>query len=400
MTDRREFLTAMGAFALTMTPARQAFAAERATVDLGFANGRRELVAYPQKRPLIRLTTRPPQLETPLSLLGDAITPNDAFFVRYSLSDAPPAGLDGAAHRLTVGGAVSKPITLSVAELKRLPATELTAVLQCSGNSRGFSQPRVGGGQLGHGAMGNARWRGVPLRTLLERAGVKAGARAVSFDGADRPPVEGMPDFVKGLEIDHALDGEVMVAYAMNGAELPILNGFPLRLVVPGYYGTYWIKHLSAITVLDAPFDGYFNKSTYRIPDNDCACVPEGTKPDRTRPIGRYNVRSFITSVADGATVAAGDVSLRGIAFDGGSGIARVELSADGGRSWQPATLSADLGRYAFRQWQGRMRLPAGAQVLMARATATSGETQPMTASWNPSGYMRNVVEQVRVTAA
>lgn len=397
MRDRRDILKTAGSAALLAAGGARALAA---TVDLGFANGTRELVAYPGKRPLLRMTTRPPQLETPLKLLGDAITPNDAFFVRYSLSDAPPAGLDGTAHRLTVGGSVAKPLSLSVAELKRLPATELTAVLQCSGNSRGFANPRVGGGQLGHGAMGSARWRGVPVKALLERAGVKPGAVAVSFDGADTPPLEGMPDFVKGLELPHAIDGEVMVAYAMNGADLPILNGYPLRLVVPGYYGTYWIKHLTTITVLDAPFDGYFNKSTYRIPDNDCACVPPGTKADKTRPIGRYNVRSFITNVGDGDKVAAGGVALAGIAFDGGSGIAKVELSADGGRSWQPATLGADLGRYSFREWRGRVKLAAGAHALMARATAKSGETQPMTASWNPSGYMRNVVETVRVTAA
>ena len=398
MRDRRDILRAAGGAALLAAGGRAL--ANPPTVDLGFAGGTRELVAYPGKRPLIRLTTRPPQLETPLQLLGRAITPNDAFFVRYSLSDAPPAGLDGAAHRLTVGGAVAKPLSLSVAGLKKLPATEITAVLQCSGNSRGFSEPRVSGGQLGHGAMGNARWRGVPLKALLERAGVKAGAKAVSFDGSDQPPVEGMPDFVKGIEIDHVLDGEVMVAYAMNGADLPILNGFPLRLVVPGYYGTYWIKHLSAITVLDAPFDGYFNKTAYRIPDNDCACVPPGAKPDKTRPIGRYNVRSFLTSLGDGAKVAAGDVAVSGIAFDGGSGIARVELSADGGRRWQPATLGADLGRYSFREWQGRVTIAAGAHVLMARATARSGEMQPLTAIWNPAGYMRNVVETVRVVAA
>ena len=397
MRDRRDVLTAMGAFALGGPQA----IAKAASVDLGFANGRRELVAYPQKRPLIRLTTRPPQLETPLPLLGEAITPNDAFFVRYHLSDAPPAALDGAAHRLTIDGAVERPLSLSVAELRRLPSTEITAVLQCSGNSRGFFAPRVAGGQLGHGAMGNARWRGVALKTLLDRAGVRAGARQVSFDGLDQPPVEALPDFVKALDIDHARDGEVMVAYAMNGADLPILNGFPLRLVVPGHYGTYWVKHLSAVTVHETPYDGYWMKTAYRIPDNDCACVPAGTKPDRTRPIGKYNVRSLITNLAEGAKVAAGrGVAVAGIAFDGGSGIARVELSADGGKSWQPTTLGEDLGRYSFREWKGAVHLPKGLHALMARATARSGETQPLTAIWNPAGYMRNVVETVRVTAA
>ena len=400
MHDRRAILKTAGGAVLLAAGGWRASAAEAATIDLGFANGTRELVAYPGKRPLIRLTTRPPQLETPLQLLGDAITPNDAFFVRYHLSDAPPVALDDRAHRLTVTGAVSRPLNLSVPDLKRLPSAEITAVLQCAGNSRGFSSPRVAGGQLGHGAVGNARWRGVSLKLLLERAGVSASARSASFDGLDQPPIDGLPDFVKGLDITHAMDGDVMVAYAMNGADLPILNGFPLRLVVPGHYGTYWVKHLSTITVLDAPFDGYWNKTAYRIPDNDCACVAPGTKPDKTRPIGRYNVRSLITSIADGARIKAGSLTVSGIAFDGGTGIARVELSPDGGQTWQAAALGPDLGRYSFRTWQAVVTLGGGAHQLMARATANSGETQPMAAVWNPAGYMRNVVEAVRVVAA
>ena len=152
---------------------------------------------------------------------------------------------------------------------------------------RGFFNPRVAGGQLGNGAMGNARWKGVPLKPILDTAGVQEGARQVTFNGLDGPAVEATPDFIKALDIDHARDGEVMVAYAMNGADLPVLNGYPLRLVVPGYYGTYWVKHLSAIEVIDQPFEGFWMTTAYRIPDNDCACVEPGTKPAATRPIGR-----------------------------------------------------------------------------------------------------------------
>jgi sulfite dehydrogenase len=319
------------------------------SVTLPFANGERPLVAYPGKRPLIRLTARPPQLETPFSVFGEgAITPNDAFFVRYHLADIP-LEIDVEAYRLAVGGHVEKPLSLSLAALKRLPTVEIVAVNQCSGNSRGFVEPRVGGGQLGNGAMGCARWRGVALKTVLERAGIKPGAQQVTFNGLDNPLTPETADFVKALAADHALDGEVMLAWAMNGEDLPFLNGFPLRLVVPGRFGTYWVKHLSEITVLDKPFEGYWMKTAYRIPDNDCACVPPGGKPDKTVPIGRFNIRSFITSHADGAAVAAGrPTELKGIAFDGGNGIAGVEVSADGGQSWAKATLGKDLGRYAF----------------------------------------------------
>lgn len=392
---RRLFLGQIGS-ALAVGPALAA------SIDLPFANGHRPLVKLPQKRPLIGLTARPPQLETPFALFDQgAITPNDAFFVRYHLSDLPTA-IDPATHRLAIGGQVERPLSLSLAALKRdFPVEEIVAVNQCSGNSRGFFEPRVGGGQLGHGAMGNARWRGVPLRALLDKAGVKAGARAVTFDGLDRPPLDTIPDFVKALDIDHARDGEVMVAWAMNGAELPFLNGYPLRLVVPGHFGTYWVKHLSDITVLDADYDGYWMKTAYRIPDNDCACVAPGGKPDRTRPIGRFAIRSFVTSHVDGATIRAGRTTeLRGIAFDGGAGIWRVMVSADGGAQWQEARLGEDLGRYSFRAWTLGLVLPPGEHRLMVRAYGRGGEAQPLEARWQPAGYMRNVVETVRVVAA
>ena len=139
-----------------------------------------------------------------------------------------------------------------------------------------------------------------------------------------------------------------MLAWAMNGEDLPFLNGYPLRLVVPGYFGTYWVKHLNEITVLDKPLENFWMATAYRIPDNDCNCVTPGAAPAKTRPIGRYKVRSFITSVQDGAQVAAGrPITLRGIAFDGGTGINRVEVSADGGAIWTPARLGEDLGNSA-----------------------------------------------------
>ncbi|RVT40330.1 oxidase [Sphingobium algorifonticola] len=371
-------------------------------VTLPFANGVRPLVRYPGKRPLIGLTSRPPQLETPFGVFNETLlTPNDAFFVRYHMSDIP-LSIDMAAWRLTIGGHVARPLSLSLDDLKRqFTPTDIVAVNQCSGNSRGFFSPRVGGGQLGNGAMGNARWTGVPLKAVLEKAGVKSGGKQVTFNGLDNPPAPDMPDFVKALDLDHATDGEVMLAWAMNGEDLPFLNGYPLRLVVPGYFGTYWVKHLSDIAVLDAPFEGYWMKTAYRVPDNDCQCVPVGEKPAATRPIGTFAVRSFLTSHADGATVSGADATiLSGIAFDGGSGIAKVELSLDGGRQWVAARLGDDLGRYAFRPWTLVLRLPRGAQAVQVRATAVSGETQPMEPLWNPAGYLRNVVETVRLRVA
>jgi DMSO/TMAO reductase YedYZ molybdopterin-dependent catalytic subunit len=399
--QRRAVLRQLGMLGTAAALGPSAFAAT-AKVSLGFENGERELIAYPQKRPLIVLTSRPPQLETPFAVFADAaVTPNDAFFVRYHWSGLPTS-IDPAAYRLRVGGNVNAPLELSLDELKHFAgAADQVAVDQCSGNSRGYFSPRVNGGQLGNGAMGNARWAGVPLKRVLEKAGVKAGAVQVTFNGMDMPPIAGGPDFIKALDIDHALDGEVMLAWQMNGADLPVLNGYPVRLVVPGYYGTYWVKHVNDIQVTDKPFDGFWMKTAYRIPDNACACIPPGTTPAKTTPIKRYNVRSFITSLQEGARVRAGrDLLVRGIAFDGGFGITEVALSADGGRTWQETKLGQDMGRYSFREWSTMLKAPRkGPLELKVRAVNRIGESQPMTPLWNPQGYMRNVVETTHVAA-
>ena len=399
MIDRRELLkrTGLAAFAAAL-PSSQAFALD--SVVLPFENGKRPLVRYPQKRPMIGQTTRPPQLETPFSVFDDGpITPNNAFFVRYHLAGIP-YNLDPDKFTLEVKGKVERPLKLSLKDIRKLPATELVAVNQCSGNSRGFFEPRVAGGQLANGAMGNARWRGVPLKAVLDMAGVQAGSRQVTFNGMDGPVMDTTPDFVKALDIDHARDGEVMLAYGMNGEDLPLLNGFPLRLVVPGYYGTYWVKHLNEITVIDTVFDGFWMKSAYRIPDTPCNCVEPGTAPKATIPINRFTVRSFITNVSDdGRLKARKTTTLRGIAFDGGSGIKDVAVSTDNGKSWTAARLGRDLGRYSFREWKLPIKIAPGIYDLRVRATNIAGETQPMEPRWNPAGYLRNVVESVRVTA-
>ncbi|WP_313515451.1 molybdopterin-dependent oxidoreductase [Pseudomonas sp.] len=403
--SRRRLLKSLGvagASALVGVPALSALGAE-AKVTLPFDNGERELLSFPQKRPLIVLTSRPPQLETPFSVFDQGlITPNDAFFVRYHWA-AMPTSIDPQAYRLKVGGKVGTPLELSLDDIKKLAdPVEVVAVNQCSGNSRGHFQPRVNGGQLSNGAMGNARWTGVPLKALLDKAGVQAGARQVAFNGMDKPPLGNGPDFIKALDLDHALDGEVMLAWAMNGEDLPLLNGYPLRLVVPGYYGTYWVKHLDDIQVIDRVFDGFWMSKAYRIPDNACACVPPGTAPEKTIPINRFSIRSFITSLQDGAQVPVGRATqVRGIAFDGGYGITAVEFSADDGASWQKAQLGKDLGRYSFREWTASFTPPRqGDYALKVRALNRIGQQQPLQAQWNPAGYLRNVVETTRVVAA
>ena len=391
----------VAAFAAAGATAWKAGAA--ASIILPFENGERPLVRYPQKRPLIRLTTRPPQLETPFAVFNEGVfTPNDAFFVRYHLTVSPPAAqlLTPEAFRLTVKGAVRQPLTFSVADLRQqFEPVEIVAVNQCSGNSRGFFNPRVPGGQLGNGAMGNASWKGARLRDVLRKAGLAPEAKQVTFDGLDKALVPQTPDFVKALEVDHALSEDVLLAYEMNGEELPWLNGYPLRLVVPGYYGTYWVKHVHEISVLEKAFDGFWMSTGYRIPDNTCACVDPGTTPQKTIPIGRFNVRSFITSLTDGEKLRRGSQTMvKGIAFDGGAGIQKVLFSEDDGAQWRETTLGKDLGRYSFRPWSIPFAAARpGKYDLKVRAINRSGESQPAEPRWNPAGYMRNVIETVRV---
>jgi DMSO/TMAO reductase YedYZ molybdopterin-dependent catalytic subunit len=303
---------------------------------------------------------------------------------------------------LSIQGKVDTPLSLSLTELRNsFEPVEIAAVNQCSGNSRGFFEPRVAGGQLANGAMGNARWKGVPLKALLAKAGVQAGAVQVSFKGLDRPVLPETPVFMKALDLDHALDGEVMIAYAMNGENLPWLNGFPIRLIVPGCYGTYWVKHLNEVTVLDAPLDSFWMKTAYRIPNNACARTEPGKAPTSTVPIGRFNVRSFLTNIAEGATVKANsNLNLRGIAFDGGYGVTDVAVSADDGKTWAEAALGEDFGKYSFREWKANVSLEPGKRRLMVRAANRIGQSQPLQPLWNPSGYMRNVVEVTNVIAA
>lgn len=403
LPNRREFLRAAIVAGVGGTLARPLAALGKDGVTLPFGNGERPMATFPQKKPLILVTSRPPQLETPFAVFNQGLlTPNDQFFVRYHLSEIPTV-IDPAEFRLRVEGKVNTALTLSLEELRtKFEPVEVVAVNQCSGNSRGFFQPRVAGGQLGNGAMGNARWKGVKLKDLLNKAGLAARAKQVVFNGLDHGLTDKTPDFLKSMEVDHALDGEVMVAYEMNGEDLPMLNGYPVRLIVPGYYGTYWVKHLNEITVASDDFEGFWMKTAYRIPDTAGACVEPGATPAKTIPIARFNVRSFVTSLADGDKLPAGKgVTVRGIAFDGGYGIDEVRFSSDGGKTWREATLGKDLGKYSFREWTCPFTPEkAGSYELQVCAANRIGQTQPRAALWNPAGYMRNVIETVKVSAA
>ncbi|HQS16560.1 molybdopterin-dependent oxidoreductase [Reyranella sp.] len=375
----------------------------QAAVDLPFAPSERALTkGFPQKGPMILQRTRPPLLETPFEVFDRGVfTHNDSFYVRWHWA-VIPTEIDVGTFRLSVRGHVDKELSLTLKEIvDGLPRVELAAVNQCSGNSRGFTEPRVPGAQWANGAMGNAKWMGVRLKDVLDRAGVKAGATAVRFAGLDDPVVPEAPKFMKSLALDHASDGEVMIAYAMNGEQLPLLNGFPLRLVVPGWYSTYWVKMLARIEVLAAPDENFWTRNAYLIPDTPGADMKPGQTGLTMVPITRMVPRSFVTNLKDGATLKAGTKTLvRGIAFGGDTGVKSVELSVDGGKSWLPTVLGRDEGKYSFRQWQAEVTPSAGDVALMVRCTNDGGLVQPMANNWNPSGFMHNGIETVHLKAA
>lgn len=400
MIDRRAALAlgGLGVGALASVPLwAQALGKDGADLGLSDGTGKRPLTdAFPGKKGMILQRSRAPLLETPMAAFDGAIgddpfTPNDRFFVRWHYADIP-LSVDVATFRLKIAGAVKQAVSLNLAQIQAMPQVEVAAINQCSGNSRALFGPRVPGAQWGNGAMGNARWTGVRLRELLDRAGVAPGAMQVKFAGLDQPPGDA-PHFAKTLTLDDARADDVIVAFGMNGEALPLLNGFPLRLIVPGWFSTYWVKSLASIELLTTPDTGFWMEKAYRIPATPDAAVAPGAKDFATVPIGRMLPRAFFTN--------ANAQSVRGIAMGGDAGVAKVEVSLDGGRSWKAAHLGSDHGRYSFRRWAISLTgLPRGSHEIAVRTVNTRGEGQKPTPIWNPGGYMRNSIETTRVVVA
>lgn len=360
------------------------------------------VVSERQKAPLILLTDRPVQLETPRHYFLQEFTPNEAFYVRWHLETIPNS-VDLKEWRLRVEGNVEKPLTLSFPDLlSQFAPVSVAAVNQCSGNSRSRLQPRVPGGQWGNGAMGNALWTGVELRRILDAAHVKKGSLQVQFEGLDRgkgPEGFGSNRFMKSLDLSNPVLDQVILAHSMNGEPLPILNGFPLRAIVPGYFATYWVKSLASIRVLDKEDDNFWMKSAYQIPDTPTGSTsPEDVKSGKVKmvPIARMPVRSFLISPDGSEKIPAGlPVQLRGIAFSGHGDIRTVEVSDGGGVKWRAARLGEDHGPYSFRTWELQWT-PAkpGLYEIAVRATDNKGNTQHDGGVWNPGGYLWNAIER------
>jgi len=414
MTDRRKFLqdvakgiVVVGAGSLVpglVRAAGDARARDARIVTAGLAEGTNEaaiLDALPGKRPLIKRTFRPANYETPLEYFDQAYTPNDAFFVRYHLGNVPE--VSRAEWKLEIAAeAVERPVTLGFDDLtKGFEQVELAALCMCSGNRRGLSDPHVAGVQWAYGAMGNARWKGVRLKDVLAKAGVKKDALEVVLDGADTAALNTTPDFVKSIPVWKALDENTLLAWEMNGEPLPHWNGFPVRLVVPGWTATYWTKQIASVRVVSQPFKGFWMATGYRIPKGKFALVDRflSQETETNTPITEMVVGSLVTNLRGGEKFRLGQrVEVRGIAWDGGYGMQGVDVSTDGGGSWRPAQLGKDLGKFSWRQWSHAFKPERnGVHTVLAKATNRIGGSQTFDLVFNPAGYHNNVVQKLDV---
>jgi DMSO/TMAO reductase YedYZ molybdopterin-dependent catalytic subunit len=351
-------------------------------------------VEIPGEEDLIVRSARFLDLETPPEFFNSWITPVPRFFVRNHMHE--PSTLDPDTWRLTVGGEVEKPLTLSLADLTKLEKHLVINTLECAGNGRAFQQPHVPGIQWQKGAVGTARFTGPRLRDLLQRAGVKPTGKHVMFHGLDEVPGK-VPPFIRSIPLEKATDADTLIAIHMNDAPLTKHHGFPARALVPGWVGAASCKWITEIKVLDKEFDGNFMKPGYRFP-NHPGKPGDPVNPDDTHPITTLSVKSVISTPADGSTLKSHSVHIQGVAWAGEADVARVEISTDSGATWKPARLGREQSKYAWRLWTYSWKAPkSGDYTFMARATDSQGRTQPETAVWNPSGYLYNAIDQVKI---
>jgi len=400
--QRRDFfkkaITVAGSATLGSTVAKA-----QEAVETGHPVDNRKVsdIAFPQKRPLITYSDRPPLLETPREVFTSALTPNDLFFVRWHMP-LIPTYINPKKFSIHINGHVENEIKVSLQDLKtEFEAVELTAVLQCGGNNRTAFKPTANGIQWGIGAMGCAKWKGVRLNDLLKKAGLKKDAAWLGFNGLEKAVYAETENFVRELALEDLHD-DIIVAYEMNGEALPYLNGYPVRLVLPGVYSDSWIKMLSRITVTKERQKLHFMDHAYRIPDNDCECETPQNLAEKTKPIEEMNINSLIGYPQTGTKVKNNaELIVRGVAFDGGHGIKSVQISTDGGETWNEATLDdGKQGKYAYRAFTYAFKPQQnGSLQILSRASNHKGEVQPFAQDikWNRGGYKYNGIDEVTV---
>jgi DMSO/TMAO reductase YedYZ molybdopterin-dependent catalytic subunit len=335
---------------------------------------------------LIVRKAHPLNCETPLPALADgAPMPSTRFYVRnhFGIPDLNPVS-----WRLHVGGLVERRLSLGLAQLRAMRSTSAIVTLECAGNGRAGLEPRVPGEQWGLGAVSTAEWTGVPLTEVLDLAGVQDSAQEVVFRAADCGPLDGrdgQAHFERSMPAGQLRETGALLAYAMNGEELPVHHGYPLRLVVPGWYAVASVKWLTEIELIDRPFGGHFQVDRYHI---------GGT------PVSRQRVRSLVVEPAPGKTVAPGDITIRGVAWSGAAPIAKVEVRL-GDTPWRPAALVGEHHLHAWQWWELHACLTRPGNVtIRARATDMAGRSQPEVPRWNELGYANNAIHEVRLSVA
>jgi sulfite oxidase len=388
MKSRRHFLKYMSAATL---------AAGARPPMLTWALSQEQTVDLPGEDGMILRSYRFVDLESPVEYFNTWLTPVPHFFVRNHMHE--PSELDSGDWRLSLGGEVEKPLTLSLAELSKIETHSVVNTLECAGNGRSLHRPQVPGVQWGKGAVGTARFSGPRLRDILQRAGIKATGKHVMFRGLDEVPGK-VPPFIRSIPIEKALDADTLIATDMNGSPLTKHHGNPARALVPGWIGAASCKWITEIKVLDKEFVGNFMSPAYRVP-NAPVKPGDAVKPEDTYPVTALSVKSVIAGPRDGANLKAGKITIHGVAWAGEADIAKVEISTDGGTTWNPSTLGHEQAHYAWRLWTYDWKPgKRGEFTIMSRATDSQGRTQPPTPVWNPSGYLYNAVDQVNIHVA
>ena len=386
MSSRRKFVKQMSAAAL-------AAAAAPAMLTWALPMPQGQSVEVPGEDGMILRSFRFADLETPVEYFNSWLTPVPHFFVRNHMHE--PSELNADDWRLTIGGEVENPVTLKLAELSKLETHAVVNTLECAGNGRSLQRPQVPGIQWGKGAVSTARFSGPRLRDVLRRAGVKPSGKHVMFRGLDEVPGK-VPPFIRSIPLEKALDSDTLVATHMNGAALTKHHGFPARALVPGWIGAASCKWLTEINVLENEFVGNFMSPAYRFP-NQPVKPGDAVKPEDTHPLTGLSVKSVISGPGDGAKIRAGKVVVHGAAWAGEADVVKVEVSTDGGSTWAAANLSHERARYAWRLWNYEWKAKGGNYAVLSRASDSQGRAQPAAPVWNPSGYLYNAVDQVKV---
>jgi DMSO/TMAO reductase YedYZ molybdopterin-dependent catalytic subunit len=345
------------------------------------------------RQDFLRMTERPLNYESVRGTFTTRITPIERFYLRNHF-DLPVVDVE--TFRLEVHGLVDKPLSLSVADLTRMPQVTVEAVLQCAGNGRHFMAPHVPGVQWRYGAMGNARWTGVRLKDVLALAGPKAGAAFMQYQGAEKPMMSTTPPFVRCLPLAKAQHPDTLLALRMNGQPLPADRGQPVRVVVPGWVGDDWVRAIVDIELRADESTAFYYASGYRYPATPGApgaAIP----PEQMKPMTKINVKSIIGSLTDGDVLKAGVQPLLGVAFSGEAGIDRVEVSTDGGKTWDDASFVGPSTPYGFRVFHRDWKAAPGSYQVLCRATDSAGAKQPDAPVWNPGGYLNNAVDRVSI---